>query len=180
MRLGRILPVVAAAVLLTGCTATPTEPEPPSPFAACAAQPGGGTELPDVSLACFTGDGQIRLADLRGPAVINIWASYCGPCRQELPVIQRLADATAGRLTVLGVDTNDTRTAAASFGADHGVSMPTLFDPDRKLVTALGVVSLPSTVFVDAAGKMYVHRYPMDAADLTEQVREHTGLEVRL
>jgi thiol-disulfide isomerase/thioredoxin len=171
---------VAAALLLAGCTAAAVESEAPSPFAACSAYSGGGTELPDVSLDCFTGDGQVRLADLRGPAVINIWASYCGPCREELPIMQRLADTAAGRLTVLGVDTGDTRAAAASFGADHGVKMPTLFDPDRKLVTALGVVSLPSTVFVDAAGKMHLYRYPMDAAALTEQVREHTGVEVKL
>jgi cytochrome c biogenesis protein CcmG/thiol:disulfide interchange protein DsbE len=179
-----VLPAAAAALmLLAGCTtaAEPADETPsPSPFAACAAPTGGGTELPDVSLACFTGGEQVRLADLRGPAVINIWSSSCGPCRTELPVIQQLADRGAGRLTVLGVDTGDTRAAAASFGADHGVTLPTLFDPEQKLVAALGAMTLPNTIFIDAAGKLYLHRLPVEAAELTELVEKHTGVTVPL
>ncbi|WIN00996.1 TlpA disulfide reductase family protein [Actinoplanes oblitus] len=176
-----VLPAVAALLLLAGCTAAaPADDETPSPFATCAPPAGGDTELPDVTLACFTGGEQVRLGELRGPAVINIWSSFCGPCREELPVIQRLADRSAGRLTVLGVDTGDARDAAASFGADHGVSMPTLYDRDQKLIAALGAVNLPNTVFVDAAGKYYLHRLPVDAAELTRLVAEHTGVTVRL
>ncbi|GIF11239.1 hypothetical protein Ate01nite_12710 [Actinoplanes teichomyceticus] len=178
-------PVVAALLLIAGCTGgtateSPADPADPSPFAACPALSGGGADLPDVSLACFTGGGRVRLADLRGPAVINIWASYCGPCRTELPVMQRLADRTAGRLTVLGVDSGDTRGAAASFAADHGITMPNLFDPEHRLADGVGTVTLPSTIFIGADGKRYVHRYPMDAAELSRQLREHTGIEVAL
>lgn len=122
----------------------------------------------------------MRLRELRGPAVINVWATFCTPCREELPLIQRLADETAGRLTVLGLDTGDSRSAAASFATDHGVSIPTLYDPDRQAIAALGIVNLPSTIFVDAAGRVYTHRDTMDAAGLTALVREHTGLSVTL
>ncbi|GAA4594368.1 hypothetical protein GCM10023107_30240 [Actinoplanes octamycinicus] len=169
-------------MLLAGCTAAAgsgTDDDTPSPFAACAAPADStGSRLPDITLDCFTGGAPVRLAGLRGPAVINIWSSFCGPCRTELPVIQQLADKTAGKLTVLGVDTGDTRDAAASFGADHGVSLPTLFDPEQKLVAALGAVNLPNTVFVDATGKFYLHRLPMDAAELSDLVAEHTGVTV--
>ncbi|BCY15346.1 hypothetical protein L3i22_104340 [Actinoplanes sp. L3-i22] len=136
------------------------------------------SDLPDISVECFAGGDAVNLRELRGPAVINVWATYCGPCREELPVVQRLADT--GKLTVLGLDTGDSRQAAASFGSDHGVTMPTLYDPDRTAISRLGVVNLPSTIFVDASGKTYVHRYPMDAAGLTELVREHTGISVQL
>ncbi|AEV88979.1 thiol:disulfide interchange protein [Actinoplanes sp. SE50] len=173
-----LAPVAIAALLLSGCTAAAVkESQAPSPFAACAPATGGST-LPDITLDCLTGDSPVRLADLRGPAVLNIWGSYCGPCRAELPVIQKLADT--GKLTVLGVDTGDTRAAAISFGTDHGVSMPTLFDPDRKLVAQLGVISLPSTIFVDATGKIFIYRYAMDAPALTEQVAKHAGVTVTL
>jgi hypothetical protein len=94
--------------------------------------------------------------------------------------MQRLADQAAGRLTVLGVDAGDGRNAGASFAADKNVSMPTLFDEESKLQKALARQSLPVTVFIDAYGRRYVHPLPLDAAQLAEQVRAHTGVTVTL
>jgi cytochrome c biogenesis protein CcmG/thiol:disulfide interchange protein DsbE len=146
---------------------------------AASAGPGSAVAaMPDLRLPCFTGGEQVALRDVRGPAVINLWASWCGPCRTELPVMQQLADRAAGRLTVLGVDTGDDRAAGASFADGKGVRMPTLFDADRKLLTAVGRISLPVTIFVDAAGKTYVHPLPLDAKTLADQVRTRTGVTV--
>jgi thiol-disulfide isomerase/thioredoxin len=191
-----LVPPIALLLAVTAiaCTAetTPTAPEQPSPFASCAAltsapstspdaraTPGTSADLPDLVLPCFSGGNPVRLADLRGPAVINVWASWCDPCREELPAMQRLADRTAGRLHVVGVDTGDARDAAASFGADKKVTLPTLYDRDRTLVGALGRASLPVTVFVGAGGKRYVYdRLPPDDAQLARLVRDHTGVTV--
>jgi cytochrome c biogenesis protein CcmG/thiol:disulfide interchange protein DsbE len=179
------------ALLLAGCTAAEPEPvtttdDTASPFADCAAlsaSPAGGgaaaPDLPDVSLPCFTGGGQVRLAGLRGPAVINLWGSWCGPCREELPIIQELADATAGRLRVIGVDTADSRDAGASFAADQGVTLPTLYDRDKKLLSALGRATLPVTVFVGADGRRQVYTgKALDKPTLGGLVRAHTGVTV--
>ncbi|MDI6104983.1 TlpA disulfide reductase family protein [Actinoplanes sp. NEAU-A12] len=179
----RLLAVLAAALVLSGCAAaaTPEEPERPSPFAACQGLTGSAptaVSLPDVALPCFTGGGEVRLRDLRGPAVINIWASWCGPCREELPVIQGLADRAEGRFTVIGVDTNDSRSAAADFAADRAVSFPTLFDREKRFADELGVLTLPATVFIDADGGKYVHRNAMDVDQLIEQMKKHTGVTV--
>jgi thiol-disulfide isomerase/thioredoxin len=151
-----------------------------SPFTDCStiATAPGGNDLPDLALPCFTGGKQVALADLRGPAVINLWASWCAPCRAELPVIQGLADRSQGRLTVLGVDVGDRRDAGASFAADKKVSMPTLFDEDRRLLNSLAGTALPMTVFLDAAGRKYVYLLPLDEQKLAEQVRTHTGVTV--
>ena len=191
-----ILAGLLLPLMLAGCTARATPspstatPEQASPFAACtalsAAPPSaapsagtGGAELPDLKLPCFTGGEPVRLTELRGPAVVNLWASWCGPCRDELPLMQRLADRAGGRLHVLGVDVGDGRDAAASFGAGQQVTMPTLYDRDRRLLTALGRVTLPVTVFIDAAGREYVHAEPLRAAtELSELVRTHTGVTV--
>ncbi|WP_433298874.1 TlpA family protein disulfide reductase [Actinoplanes sp. CA-030573] len=174
-----LLAVLFAA--LSGCTASASET--PSPFAGCSgltAPSPTATGLPDVTLPCFTGDDKVSLRSLRGPAVVNIWASWCGPCRQELPVVQQLADKAGDQLTVVGVDTGDRRSAGASFAADRGVTLPTLFDQDNKLINALARTNLPVTVFVDATGKAYVNILPLDAVKLTQLVKEHTGVVVTL
>jgi cytochrome c biogenesis protein CcmG, thiol:disulfide interchange protein DsbE len=191
-------------LLLAACTATEVTPdpdEPPSPFADCAsltaplsapappsassaapaaaAPSSAGAGLPDLSLPCFTGGAPVRTADLRGPAVINLWGSWCAPCREELPLMQELADATAGRLHVIGVDTRDDREAGASFATDHGVSMPTLYDREQKLLGALGRINLPVTVFLDGDGKSFVYNgAALDKPALGELVRAHTGVTV--
>jgi cytochrome c biogenesis protein CcmG/thiol:disulfide interchange protein DsbE len=165
--------------LLAACTAPPApaaDPETPSPFKDCAGLASGSSKLPELSLPCFTGGAAFALTTLRGPAVINMWASWCGPCRDELPVMQRLF--TSGKIKVVGVDVGDDREAAASFGAARGVTFPTLYDRDRRLLAALGRSTLPVTVFVDAAGQEYVHPMPVDEAELAELVREHAGVAV--
>lgn len=153
----------------------------PSPFQDCAALTGAGTaaDLPDLRLPCFTGGQPVRVADLRGPAVINIWATWCAPCRAELPAMQRLADRAGSRLRVIGVDTGDSREAAASFGADREITLPTLYDQDRRLIGALGRTALPVTVFLDASGRRFVYNLlPPDDARLADLVRAHTGVTV--
>jgi cytochrome c biogenesis protein CcmG/thiol:disulfide interchange protein DsbE len=170
------------AAVAAGCTAEAKSTDTPSPFADCQGITGqpvpSAPTLPDLKLPCFTGKEQVSLRSLGGPAVINIWASWCDPCRRELPVMQQLADTAGDKLTVLGVDTGDSREAGASFAADQGVKLPTLFDQDKKLVNAVGGINLPVTVFLDAAGKTYVNLLPLDAPKLAAMVKEHTGVVV--
>jgi cytochrome c biogenesis protein CcmG, thiol:disulfide interchange protein DsbE len=170
---------LALVVAAAGCSGD--EPAVSSSFADCSTLSASDTtnDLPDLSLPCFTdGDDVVSLRSLRGPAVINMWASWCGPCRAELPVMQSLADNAQGKLTVLGVDTGDTRDKGAAFAGDAGVRMPTLFDEKSTLLNGLGRINLPVTVFLDANGKSYVHPLPLDAEGLAEQVRKHTGVTV--
>jgi len=152
---------------------------PAGPGGSSAPADGLAADLPDVSLPCFTGGRSVGLASLRGPAVVNLWASSCAPCREELPLLQELADRTAGRLHVVGVDTFDDRAAGASFAADKGVTFPTLFDPGKKLLTALGKINLPVTVFVGADGGRFVYTgKALDKPTLGGLVRTHTGVAV--
>ncbi|MBO3743550.1 TlpA family protein disulfide reductase [Actinoplanes flavus] len=178
-----LVPLIVAALALSACTTTaePDEPDIASPFATCSSLGGGGSpsaDIPDIALPCFTGGAEMKLRDLRGPAVINLWASWCGPCREELPVIQGLADRADGRFTVVGVDIGDDRAAAADFAASRGVDFPTLYDREKRLLDELGLAALPATVFIDADGGMYVHRAAMDVDQLIEQMKKHTGVTV--
>jgi thiol-disulfide isomerase/thioredoxin len=195
----RWLPVavslVPALLLAAGCAA-PTgpapRPEPPSPFAGCAAltappprapataPAGGGAALPDLALPCVTGGEQVRLAGLRGPAVVNLWGSWCAPCREELPALQRYAARTAGTVHVVGVVTRDDRAAAKELAADLGVTFPALDDPGEQVLSALRRAALPVTFFVDGRGRVR-HVYnstALDEAALSRLVERHLGVTV--
>jgi thiol-disulfide isomerase/thioredoxin len=150
---------------------------------AAAASTGAGavaTDLPDLRLPCFTGGAQVAVADLRGPAVINLWASWCPPCREELPALQRLAQRAAGQVHVIGVNSKDRPAAAASIGADFGLTFPNLVDPDQQVQRAVAPNVLPVTLLVDADGRIR-HTVVSGALDddrLTDLLRRHLGVTV--
>jgi thiol-disulfide isomerase/thioredoxin len=188
---------MAMAVLLAaavGCAATRSDPGP-VPFAACpdlsvAPSPAvaGGVPLdgspprvalPAEALPCMAGNESVRLSSLRRPAVLNLWASSCAPCREELPALQRFADRVGDRVLLLGVVTGDTRTAAGETATDLGVRFPAVFDDEQLVLRAVGRMALPATLFVDAAGRVrfvYQSGTPLDEVSLAGLVREHLGV----
>ncbi|MEV4491698.1 TlpA disulfide reductase family protein [Micromonospora coxensis] len=172
------------------CTALTRAPGPSGSAAPAGSAPGtpaaapttatGGALLPELTLNCFTGGAPVALRDVRGPAVVNLWASWCPPCRKELPAFQRLSERAAGRLQVLGVNSRDTRTAAQSIGEDFGIRFPVLFDQGEALQRELGRNALPLTLLVDAEGRV-VHvdaSGALDDARLAALVQRHLGLAV--
>lgn len=163
------------------CAALATPPLAPSPTPSVSGAPGAsGRALPDLRLACFTGGAEVALRSVRGPAVLNLWASWCGPCRKELPAFQRLSERAAGRLHVIGVNTRDDRPRAVSVGEDFGVTFPSLVDTDQRLQRELAPNVLPITILVDAGGRIR-HQDVSGALDdvrLAELVRRHLGVEV--
>ena len=113
--------------------------------------PGGGGEAPGFQLA--TTDGRkLGLADLAGkPAVINFWATYCPPCRAEMPLLQRRVGGRTDVQLVL-IDEGDSPQAARSFLSSLGIHQPALLDSDLSVGHAYGVSPLPMTVFVRSDG----------------------------
>ncbi|MCP3783730.1 TlpA family protein disulfide reductase [Micromonospora sp. A3M-1-15] len=185
---------------VAGCTGSTEEPagrapatraERPSPFADCApltaAPPSGpapsgapGDPLPDLALSCFTGGAPVNVREIKGPAVINVWASWCPPCRKELPAFQRLSERAGGRFQVIGVNSRDSRGGAQSIGEDFGVRFPMLVDQGDAFERALGRNAFPLTVLVDADGRI---RHTdstgaLDDARLAELVRTHLGVRL--
>lgn len=144
--------------------------------AASPAVPAGGQKVPDIGLACFSGGAEIRLRALGRPAVINLWGSWCPPCRQELPELNTYAGR--GAVLVIGVATEDTRSAAGSIIDDLGLAFPTLYDREGKLHKAIGSLPLPVTLFVSADGTTaYTHRAgALDEAGFERLARQHLGV----
>jgi cytochrome c biogenesis protein CcmG/thiol:disulfide interchange protein DsbE len=153
---------------------TALEPCPEQPD-----EPAAGAEtLPPVILEC-PGGGSLDLGRAPGvPTVVNLWASWCGPCREELPLVQQLADAAGDRLSVVGVISRDGVPQAASFAEDAGATFPSAFDGEGELMAELGLNGLPYTYFLDADGGIaHVQVGPVaDLAELEGLVAEHLGV----
>ena len=108
--------------------------------------------LPELTLPCLGGGQHVELSALRGPLVVNLWASWCVPCRAELPYFDRLDEAG---VPVLGVDFEDTQPdQALALAADVGVSYPSVADVEGAVRAPLRVVGMPTTLFVDRAGRV--------------------------
>jgi cytochrome c biogenesis protein CcmG, thiol:disulfide interchange protein DsbE len=118
-----------------------------------------------------------ELRRLRGrPVVVNIWAAWCGPCREELPVFQDVSVDYGKRVAFLGVDLRDERAAAERLLRRYPVSYPSVEDPDGRLFQDLGLQGVPSTLFYDARGgePAFVHQGPYyDRADLEADIRRY-------
>jgi thiol-disulfide isomerase/thioredoxin len=126
--------------------------------AADAAPPGEvavGERLREAPLYGLTLDYR-KLSDFRGkPLVINVWASWCGPCRDEMGSLDRLARRHNGRqFNIIGISTDDHADKAQAFVVGTGVSFDNYLDRNLLLETMLGANRLPLTVLVDARGKV--------------------------
>jgi len=122
--------------------------------------------LPDVRAPGTS----VALADGR-PTVVNFFAAWCLPCRQELPILEQAARRTAGAVAFVGVDVNDSRSAAGDLLAAAGVTYPAGYDPDRSVAARYRLQGMPTTVFVDAAGRVAgVSKGRLTAADLERRL----------
>jgi thiol-disulfide isomerase/thioredoxin len=126
----------------------------PAPLAAIRSEAnellGGGTEA-------FKG----RIEELRGfPIVVNKWASWCGPCRLEFPWFQSVAEERGGEIAFLGIDSNDSESAAEQFLSELPLPYPSYSDPGLEIAGELGgpPQAFPATAFYDRAGELVFTR----------------------
>ena len=105
---------------------------------------GGGAKAFDAELRALRGH----------PVVVNMWASWCEPCRFELPFLQREALARGSKVAFLGINVNDSRSAARERAAQFPMPYPSFADPRSNLFARFKARGLPTTAFYDARGKL--------------------------
>lgn len=139
-----------------------------------AVEQGKVVPAPAFDLSRLEGKGRVRLAAYRGKAVVvNFWASDCGPCKQEMPQLERASRRWAAKdVVVLGIDELDFRGPARRFVHAHGITYPIAFDGLGDAVAPYGVRFTPTTFFVDRHGRI-VERVlgPMKDGDLDAHIR---------
>jgi cytochrome c biogenesis protein CcmG/thiol:disulfide interchange protein DsbE len=119
----------------------------------------------------------VRLEELKGrPVVINFWASWCGPCKMEHPVLEWGQREFGDQVQFLGVVFEDTEDNAKAFLRQYGASFPQLIDPHSTVAVDYGVAGVPETYFIDAQGIIQgKHVGPIDPQTLTERIRALTA-----
>jgi cytochrome c biogenesis protein CcmG/thiol:disulfide interchange protein DsbE len=182
----RLLALVAVlTALLVACSQPPASQERP-PISTAPASPANTTPpaAPDAVRARFVGfaggPGFALPSDLGGrPLVLNVWASWCVPCRKEMPAFQAVYLQAQDRVGFLGVDYLDEEGAARRLVADTGVTYRLAADPKGTQVTKFGVSALPTTLFFSADGVLRGRRFgELDAKGLRAAIRRYLGLEL--
>jgi cytochrome c biogenesis protein CcmG/thiol:disulfide interchange protein DsbE len=183
----RLAVVVLAVVTLSGCSTsgqdagvrvTPTETPTASVAAgdATAAAPidpcpesgpplGRGDGLPELELPCLGPGDDVQLAGLEGrPRLVNVWASWCPPCRAEMPWLQQAHES--GEIDVLGIDAEDEVGAASALLSDLDITFPSVFDPANTFAREIRNLGKPTTLLVSKDGEVvYVQSGPFRSYD---------------
>ncbi len=175
----RLAAVVLAMAVLTGCGSTARSP----------VVVGGEThttapskvQLPDVTLQGLGDEKSLTISGLRGtPTVINLWASWCGPCKAELPLLARASDAYGKGVRFIGIDFDDQAPGAArALAKSAGVSYELYADPKSQVRKDLQVIGLPQTVFVDAQGTIVAteRKAFRSSSDLSAAIEKNLGVK---
>ena len=156
-RRSRFIPRSLLALLLSGCLAGAN---------AAAPQP-----APDFTLKSLSGE-NLKLSELRGQVVlVNFWASWCGPCRQEMPLLDEMYQRYQKLgFTILGVNVEQDAAAAQAMLKESPVHFPVLFDPQSTASKLYNLNAMPTTVLVDRSGNVrYLHQGYMPGYEQTYQ-----------
>ncbi|WP_254781918.1 TlpA disulfide reductase family protein [Modestobacter sp. DSM 44400] len=182
-----LIGLAATLALLAGCAAgapeardsrpsdTPVGP-PIATVPPCEDLPDDSTSpdadaLPSLTLSCLGPGPAVSLDQLTGrPTLVNLWATWCGPCREEMPLLQDAYVQYGEQVRFLGVDTQDDPEAAGSFLADLDIGYPHVVDPSGQLLRELGVRGLPVTLVLDQTGRVKARSIGQLTADELQQL----------
>lgn len=149
MSAGAVVVVVLAAVLLTSR---------PAQKSSVTVKGGGAAknfEIPNLQ----RGEPVVSLASFKGqPVVLNFWASWCIPCRREMPAFQAVAEKVKGKVAFVGVNHQDGRSAGLDLVKETGVRYPSGYDPGGKVAAAYGLFGMPTTLFISPEGNILERR----------------------
>lgn len=139
--------------------------------AACSSGSSDGDTLPALELSHLSGGSTVKLDEIDDVAVVNLWATWCAPCRRELPDFEEVHRDLAPDVRFIGVNIGDRADDAQRFIDELGVTFEQLLDVDGSLNEALGTATLPVTVVTDSEGRIALtHTGPLHADELRQAI----------
>lgn len=148
---GILLAAFALYLRLTGQSLTLPSRDQVS-LAGRSSDPLVGRPAPEFELTSLDG-APLKLSLFRGQAVVvNYWATWCGPCKEEMPLLQRRYEKYSPELVVLGVDAGEDPTLVSRFVDDLKLTFPILLDADYEVESLFGITAYPTTIFIDSDG----------------------------
>ncbi|HEY1094697.1 MAG TPA: TlpA disulfide reductase family protein [Glycomyces sp.] len=183
----RLLTAAAALCFLAACTnespesgaSVPDEGDP-TWSVACASGAAPIDGVGELDLDCLGDEASTAVGPNGKPLVVVLWATWCGPCREEAPEVQAFYETHGDRVDVLGVDTADLREDARWFAEDYGMTFPSVFDPEEAVRIGLGVPALPGIALVNPDGTVaeLIVEPGVTAESLTAAAEAAFGLEL--
>ncbi len=154
--IGRVATVALAAALLGSCGEGDT----------------GATEtLPAVEIASLSTRATMQLSDIDGPAVVNLWATWCAPCRAEIPDFEAVHQERGDEVRFVGINIGESADRALEFIDEVGATYDQFSDATGDVATELRATSMPTTVVIDADGAITLRkRGPLDRAALNDAI----------
>ncbi len=135
-----------------------------------------GASAPGFSLQTMDGK-TVQFTQYRGkPVLINFWATWCGPCEEEMPLIQKAADDYGQKLVILGINDDEAIDQVRPFVQQHHLSFNILMDPGAKVTDLYQVRGFPTTYFVDANGKIQAIQIGQMSAEILNKYLSQIGV----
>lgn len=156
---------MAFVLVVAGCSAAGSSDE--------------GNQLPDLSLVTITdGASDLDLRETGRDRVLNLWAIWCAPCREELPVFDEVA-GLSDSVDVIGINVGDSEADAQSLVDELGLTFQQVLDPASRVRTELRITGMPATIFVSASGDVVsIHNGEVDRSELIELINQHFNTEL--
>ena len=173
-----IATLLVSIFLLTSCGSQTPKSLGNGKVISCSTIATDSSKTSGTTLDCLDGNSEILLESIKGPAVINVWGSWCIPCRQEMPFLRELA--ATGKVKIIGIDVEEKNMEAArKFIVDQGMTWPNLYDKDGSTKSTFGM-GVPITWYLDLDGKVvYRHIGVLKSKNqLFSEVEKYLGIKL--
>ena len=170
--------LVISTLLLTSCGTETPKSVGNGKVISCSTIATDSTKTSGTALECLDGNSKIILESIKGPAVINVWGSWCTPCRQEMPYLRELA--ATGKVKIIGIDVEEKSMGTArKFVVEQGMTWPNLYDKDGSTKSSFGM-GVPITWYLNSKSEVaYKHIGVLKSKEqLFSHVEKYLGVKL--
>jgi thiol-disulfide isomerase/thioredoxin len=170
--------IIAGLLFLTACSSTSSNVQ--GEVISCATIMSDTSIAGTIELECLDGGPGASLGALRGPMIINVWGSWCGPCKEEIPYFRSFYEKAKDRVALIGVDVEEaTAQDGQRFVEENGITWPNLYDPDGRSREYFGM-GVPVTWFIAADGSVAGKKIGVlkDEAELITLTQKYLGVQL--